>query len=371
MEEKNLEDILSTLYRHKSKIIISTIVTMTAVALLSLFLSDYYRSTTVFFAMSPDVSKPEYIFGTSNSDMNYYGNEDDIDRIFTLARNQELIMHLVDSFALYERYGIKKDASKAKYKVTSRFLKHYKVQKSEYGGIELSFEDKDPYVAAAIANAAREFINIRATSLLKSVQQSTLDILKSDIGTKRSNITRLSDSLKVIREQYGIYNTETQSEGLSSKIANTQSSLIREKGRLQSLINAGSGRLQDSVSFLKARVAGLENELGALLGRDTTSIVDIRKFNEGQGIFDILTDQLEKSTTELSYQGQRLLRVESALNSNFNAVLTFETAEVPEVKSRPFRSFIVLGAGLLMAMFSVVYVIIIEFLGGVRLVKSK
>ena len=129
--------------------------------------------------------------------------------------------------------------------------------------------------------------------------------------------------------------------------------------------------MRDSITLLSARVSGLENELNALLGNDTTSIVNIQKFNEGQGVFDILTDQLEKSTTELSYQGQRLLRVESALNSNFNAILTFEAAEVPEVKSRPIRSRIVLVAGILIAMLSILYIIILEFFGGIQLRKDK
>lgn len=371
MEEKNLEDIISAIYKHRKKILVTTVVSMVIVAIITLFLPNYYKSNTVFFVMSPDISKPEFIFGSSTGVMHYYGGEDDVDRIFTIARNQELILHLVDSFSLYERYNIKPDSPKSKYKVQKKFLNYYKVQKTEFGGIELSFEDKDPEIATSIANAAKEYINYKATELLKDVQRSTLNVLRSDMDNKRINIINLSDSLQVVRQKYGIFNTESQSEGLSSKIANTQSTLIREKGRLKSLSADTRGSMRDSITLLSARVSGLENELNALLGNDTTSIVNIQKFNEGQGVFDILTDQLVKSTTELSYQGQRLLRVESALNSNFNAILTFEAAEVPEVKSRPVRSRIVLVAGVLIALLSILYVIFLEFFGGIQLRKSN
>ena len=229
MEEKNLEDIVSAIYKHRKKIIVSTVASMVIVAIITLFLPNFYKSTTVFFVMSPDLSKPEFIFGSSTGVMQYYGGEDDVDRIFTLARNQDLILHLVDSFSLYERYNIKSDSPKSKYKVQKKFLKYYKVQKTEFGGIELSFEDKDPEIAASIATAAKEFINYKATEILKDVQRSNLSVLSSDMVNKRINIVKLSDSLKVVRQKYGIFNTESQSEGLSSKIANTQSTLIRER----------------------------------------------------------------------------------------------------------------------------------------------
>jgi hypothetical protein len=366
MEEKNLADILSALYKRRKTLLGFTFLTMVLVALVSLLLPNYYRSTTIFYAMSPDVAKPEYIFGQSSAAMDYYGSEEDVDRIFSIAKSRELVFYIVDSFDLYTLYKIDSQHPKAKAKIAQKFKKHYKVLKTEYGGIELGIEDRDPELSAKMTKAARNFINEKSTQLIKSIQLSTINVLSSDMIQKQKTLSILADSLISIRKQYGIYNTETQSENFASQIAAAQSSLIREKARLNVLQNS-PGIRRDTLAFIKARVQGQEAELNALLGNDENASFNIEKFNQGQGVFDIVSDQLEKATTEVSYQKQRFNRVQSAHQSQFDGILTIEEAEIPQVKERPVRSLLVGISGILMFTLMILYIIVIEFYGNIKI----
>lgn len=370
MREKNLEDILSTLYSKRKKILKITIISTLVVAIFTLFLKNYYESKTVFFALSPDVTKPEYIFGQATNSMNYYGSKDDVNRIFSLASDAELYHFMIDSFKLYDRYGISKDSKAARSKVISKLKKHYKVLKTEYGGIEINVEDHDPETAAAMANAARNFIDTKSASLMKNIQQTTYDILKDNVAEKTNNVKSISDSLRNLKEKYGIYNPTAQSEALSTQISETQAELIREKGRLE-ILKSNNSIKRDSITYLVAKVNGLENELNSLLGKDSTSIINLDKFTRGYGTYEILNDQLSKATVELSYLHQKIQRVESTLKSDFSSILTFEEATVPELKKRPKRSLIVLGSGIFVFIMISFYFVFIDIFGNIKLSEKS
>jgi tyrosine-protein kinase Etk/Wzc len=366
MEEKNLADVLSALYKKRKTVLSFTISTMVLVALVSLFLPDYYRASTVFYAMSPDVAKPEYIFGQSSAAMNYYGSEEDVDRIFSIAKSRELVFFIVDSFDLYKLYNIDPQHPKAKAKIVKKFKTHYRVLKTEYGGIELGIEDKDPELSSLMTKAARNYINEKSTQLIKNIQISTLNVLSSDMLEKQQRLTQMADSLISIRKEFGIYNTETQSEALAGQLSTLQSALIRDKARLE-VLKSSPGIKKDTLAFIKAKVQGHEAELNALLGNDQSASFNIDKFNRGQGVFDILSDQLEKATTEVSYQKQRFNRIQSALQSHFDGILTIEDAEIPQTKERPVRSLWVMVSGILMFVLMLLYVMLTEFYGNIKI----
>lgn len=370
MQDKNLEDILSSLYNKRKKILKITIISTVIIAVFSLFLKNYYESKTVFFALSPDVTKPEYIFGQSTGSMNYYGSKDDINRIFSLATDAELFLFMIDSFDLYERYDINKDSKAARTKVIQKFKKHYKVHKTEYGGIEIAVEDQDPIVASAMANAARNFIDKKSTSLMKNIQQTTYNVLKDNVNEKTYMVQSISDSLRVLKDKYGIYNPSAQSESLSTLIAETQAMLTREKGRLE-ILESNPSIKKDSITYIVAKVRGLENELNSLVGRDTSAFINLEKFSRGFGPYEILNDQLSKSTEELSYLLQKVQRVESTMKSNFSSILIFEEATIPEIKKRPRRSMLVLGSGLFVFFMLSFYFVCIDIFGNLNIVKKS
>ncbi|MEO1711796.1 MAG: hypothetical protein AAFU60_00475, partial [Bacteroidota bacterium] len=81
MENQNsLLGVIETLYKWRKQILITTLIAAVGSSVIVLLVPVYYKSTTIFYAASPDLAAPEPLFGKTNESMEYYGDDEDIAR---------------------------------------------------------------------------------------------------------------------------------------------------------------------------------------------------------------------------------------------------------------------------------------------------
>ncbi len=338
MDQKdNLLGVVQSLWKWRRPILTVSFAAAVGTAIISLFLSDYFKANTIFLAASPDQATPEMIAGRTNQRSQYYGSGNDIDRLLTIAESSELVDFMVDSFRLYEHYKIDSTREKAAFRVRERFFKLYNIEKTKRDAIRLSIEDKDRELAAHMANVARMKIDEVAQQLMKEGQQKAIETFHWDIEEKQRQVNTLSDTLSSLRRIYGVYSAGGQSEALTTQKSEAEAMLARNRARLNVLRNS-PGVPRDSIIFIDAMVQGYEEEVKSLETR-------LETFNEGIGRVLSLTRQYDNATIELSESMERLTIWQSVYQSNTPAIILVEKASVPVVKSRPKRSIIVIAAG--------------------------
>ncbi len=352
MEHKdNLLGVVETIFKWKKFILYTAIITAAGAAAISLVLPVYYESTTIFYAASPGLAVPETLFGTGTEAPKYYGTENDIDRILSIAKSGELATFMIDSFLLYDRYNIKRTSRMGPYYVRLEFAKHFDVIKTKYDAIELSIEDQDKDMAAQMANAAREHINFLAQKLIKEGQLKIINIYKTNLTQKDLNMAILNDSLQKVRMTFGVYNTEEQAANLSQQIAEAESHLNNDRARLEILQEVRFNR--DTLSLLKANIKGAESKLIRLQER-------LDKFNQGMALVDVLSKVQKDASEQLAKDKERYKQIQAAYDTDFPATLLLEEAPIPIVKSRPRRMLIVVAATAIALIFSVIGVLIFD-----------
>ena len=353
MEQKeSLLGVLQTLFKWKRPILIVSLVAAIGSAAVVLLLPVYYQSTTVFYAASPDLAMPERIFGITKEAMEYYGEDEDMDRIMTIANSNELSDYLIQTFNLYEHYDINPKKPKSPYYVQIKLKKLYKVQKTKYDAIQLSVEDEDKERAAAMANASRIKVDEIAQRMIKASQKEVLNAYETNLSEKERLLKELNDSLRTLRSKYGVFNTETQSELLATLLAESESNLINYSAMLN--VHQGmSGANRDTIANLRAKVQGAEASATALRAR-------LDKFNEGMAIVDVLVMQHLEASKQLAEGRERYKMILTAYDSPFPTIHLVEEAAVPIIKSRPKRTLIVLAVGVLAFLFSVAGALIFD-----------
>ncbi len=359
--KESLIDILKLILKQKKSVIRNVAIITILAVIVSLFLPNYYSATTVFYPASPDVMKPEHIFGTSTKDMEYYGTGMDLDRMLSVANSVELLDLMVDSFGLYKRYEIDSTGRKARYKVHNTLKDHYKIEKTKLDALELSIEDKDPKVAASMANAARFFINNLVSDLLKTNLEELSVTMKDNIAQKQKEVETLSDSVRILRNKYKIIEPDAQGKELMQKMVNVESKYKREQERLK-VLETLPGIRRDTINLLKAMVAGLKEEYKSITDSNTTSAINFNNFNEGRNIIEVMSTQLRSAKDYLTVYKTRYNQLLGVLKSKSNALHLVEKADIPLVKSRPKRSLIVLAAMIAALMVNVLGIIIIDSL---------
>lgn len=345
MEQKDhLLGVVQTLWKWRKPILIVTLSAAIGTAVISLFMPNYFKATTIFLAASPDMAKPELLFGQGNLRRNEYGDANDIDRLLTIAESSELVDFLVDSFKLYDHYKIDKENPRAPFKVQEKFFSLYKIEKTKRDAIELSVEDKDRALAPRIANAAREKIDALAQQLIKQNQILSIETFNQEIKIKEQQIKILGDTLNALRRNYGLYNTIAQTEALTAQYSEANADLIRHQTRLAILKNTNSVP-RDTIVMLNALVKGLESEVKTLDQR-------MELLNQGIAPINTLEKQYFEGNLSLSQDKERLKIWKAVYDAYIPATILVEHAEVPIVKSRPRRSILVIAAGAIAFIFS-------------------
>ncbi|HHS94972.1 MAG TPA: hypothetical protein ENJ45_00155 [Phaeodactylibacter sp.] len=346
----NLIEVLKTISRWKKPILTVTVLAFLGSIVLTLMMDNYYESTTEFYAASPDLAKPAPV-GRESGDRDYYGEDEDRDRVLSIAESGQVLNYLIHKYNLYEHYEIDTSSIKAPHQVAKKLGGLYDVLRTKFGSIKISIEDKDPKLAAAMVNDARDKVEEICRTLIKESQRKEIAAFKKNIKEKNVEIKVLGDTLRKLRAHYAIYNTITQSEILPELVAKAKSKLVRTETKLELLKNASVPR--DTIIYLEAEVAGLKYEVDGL----TQSLVT---FNEGMGRIQVLTEQHEEARGQLALDKERLKQLEAVNSSDFNAIYIVEPGEVPIVKSRPKRSILVIAATMLAFFFSVIGVLVLE-----------
>jgi len=166
---------------------------------------------------------------------------------------------------------------------------------------------------------------------------------------KQAGLAELSDSLKNVRAQYGIFNPGEQGRLISGLISKTESKLINTKAKLGAYKNQGGP--QDSIRKLSIIVTGLESEFKNL----TTKL---NNYNNGSSQIVALGWEESKYSDQLIMDKERYKQLKSSYESPFNALHLVQEAEVPVIKSRPKRSLIVIGVGFIATILSMLWVLL-------------
>jgi capsule polysaccharide export protein KpsE/RkpR len=341
---ENLLGVISTLLRWRKPIIRICLIAGIGTALITWFgLDDYYQSTTVFYAASPDLGKPEAV-GEIERDRDIYGEDTDNDRLLTIAQSKE--------FKLYDHYEIDPSKRKSKDKVRKKFRKLYTVEKTKYEAIEIAVEDRDSIKAAEIVNAARIRTTEIAQALIKNGHSKRMNSLQSTIKEKQQSLYILGDSLSKVRKKYQVFNTETQGELLAQMVAKQRGQLIGTKAKLEVLRSSGSVA-KDSVIFLKAQVKGFEEEVESYEK-------DLALFNSGMSLVNELEDEHQEAREQISIDRERFKQLKASYDSYIPTIMVVENGTVPVVKSRPGRALITISAVIIAFILSLIGVLILE-----------
>lgn len=351
-QRENLIGVVKTLYNWRKPIIYLCLGVGLGTALISLlFLDNYFQSTTIFLAASPDLATPEPV-GAALVDKRYYGLEEDIDRMLTTAKSDKVAEYLINKYNLYAHYEVDSTKALAAFNVKKKFNGLYSVIKTKYDAIELSIEDKDPELAARMVNDARDKINEFGQTFIKQSQAIQIEDFKKSIAAKETELFTMSDSLIKLREAFGVFNTETQGDLFAKMVAEAEAKMVLNKSRLTKLQSSGTAH-PDTIQNLRALVGGLEEQVKSLEGR-------LAKFNKGMPLVDVM-EQVHLETREaLGLDKERLKKIQAAYESNAPSILVVEEGTVPIRKSRPKRSIIVLAATFLTFILSVIGVLLFD-----------
>ncbi len=341
-EEISLLDYGRRLYKRRRLIASIVAAAVIGAAVVSGFLPKIYAATASVLPPQPEPASPLMPSGgLRDTTPSLFGNPKPSDLWVAILKDQSIADAIIGRFRLRERYGAAslEDARAA-------LAARVKVEGSKEGIVSVSVEERDPRLAADMANAfVDELDRMNRRAVTTAAGRMRLFVERRLVET-RAALAAAEDRLKLFQERNRTLKLEDQS-----------AAVIQAFGGLKATLAAKQVELDTLLSYATAshpQVAVLKEEVGALREQ-------LRQIEQGQrGASDIFlpTDRVpdlgvqyarllrevkyQEALLELLTQQYEMARIQEAKDTPTLQIL--HAATVPERKAKPSRRRIVLVA---------------------------
>jgi uncharacterized protein involved in exopolysaccharide biosynthesis len=272
----DLIDVIKTIQKQKRTILLITLACMACGAIMVGVKKKKYKATTRFFVNNPLYGDRSTLFrNVEQRYVDYFGGDDDIDRVTALLSSDTVVDKIIRRCEFDKIYKLDINTPKGNQELKNIFNKNFKLKRSEYKDIEVSFVAYEPATAATIANTTvatvEESFRAYYTNMKMSMYQSIADKVKE----MDSAINIYSDSLANMRDRYGIYSIISPAranvivsdvkpgKGLGKGIEQIQNiesikdQLVTDRAKYYSLLNEFSTTTNSNMSYIKVTTRAL------------------------------------------------------------------------------------------------------------------
>ncbi len=347
-------DLAVVLAKNKKRIIIFTVSAMLLAAGATMLIPNKFTARTQVLPPQSQ-SNSSILLGQLGSLGSLAGGslKNPNDTYIGILNSRTVADNLITRFKLAGVYDVKL-ASDARKELQSATV----VMSSKENLLSVDVTDKDPKLAAAIANGYIEELQ-KMTSVLAVTEASRRRLFfEEQLQKTKQALIDAESALKQIQQKTGLIKLNEQAEGAIKAVATVKAEIASKEIALSTMRTSLTSnspeyiRAQQELSGLRGQLSKLET--GANSGRGDisvpTSLVpelgleytrSVREVKYQEALFEMFAKQFE------------LAKVDEAKEGTLLQVL--DTAVVPDKKSKPQRSLLVALTGILAAIFAVLY----------------
>jgi len=166
-------------------------------AALSLLITPLFRSTVVLYPTT-NVVETQTLFGIQNNATPLFGDETATEKVLQILKSDEIKNYLLSKYDLMKHYNI---SERAKYKYTlldMRMKKYIVSRKTQYNSVELSVLDKDPVLAATMANDIAVRIDTVFNKIVMDAGRKAFAAINNSYSDQLARVKSLEDSLHIV-----------------------------------------------------------------------------------------------------------------------------------------------------------------------------
>jgi len=278
------------------------------------FITPKFASTVVFYP-----STINSISGVVLSDNQFkdkdaleFGEEEEAEYALQILNSAPLMTKVVERFDLMNHYDIDPSGSYPYTKLEREIKSNISFRRTELLSIEIQVLDKDPKLAAEIANYISAALDTAKTEIQRQVGQKAFEIIEKEYKSKLAEVEQLKDGINALN-----------SEGVVENPFNRKN---KRAARNDALGNVD-------------QLQGAGNNLGTLLSLTESLSLQVEQLNELQRKFE---------------------RAKVDLNEYIPHHFVVTPASAAEKKTKPVRWIIVLISMFSTFFLSMIMIIVIE-----------
>jgi tyrosine-protein kinase Etk/Wzc len=310
---ENRNDFIQFVWLNRKFIIGFTAATTVIAMIISFLLTPLYLSTAIVFpAAASTVSFSEQRNAKSAS-MDF-GAEEQAEQLVQILQSSKIRDRIIQKFNLLEHYEIDPNDNNKSYKLVQAYEGNFSFTRTRFGSIKIDVLDRDPKLAATMANSVVELIDSVKNEMISQRTLPAFEINKRKKEQLEKEILSLNTELDSLSSK-GVMSFESRSGLFEAYVGASGSDRVDMKEKIDTNIKYGS------------KYDGLERLRNEKLSK-------IENF-------------------QMAYQ-----QAESDANTKFNHKFVVEYAVVADKKEKPKRLIIILVASIGAMVFSLLLLLI-------------
>lgn len=180
--------------------------------IISLTIEEKYKSTVILFpTASTSVSNALLSDNAATKGVLMLGEEEEVEQMLQVLKSDEIRSRIIQKYNLMEHYEIDSTSQYPLTALANTYNSNISSERTEYMSVEIEVLDKDPQIAANIANDIAAYLDSVMNRMQKERARKALKIVEAEYHDLENQIRTLEDSLVTLRK-LGVYDYESQSE---------------------------------------------------------------------------------------------------------------------------------------------------------------
>lgn len=357
----NLLDCLEVILKRTKLILYTTGIAAVLSAIVALLLPNIYTAKTMIFPSQDDKNMASAMMsqmgGLASLAGVSLGGSTTTDLYVTLLKTETIRDPIIDRFELMKVY--KADYRSDLYKILDSTVRVDAGKKDNI--ITLSVEDKDPKRASAMANAYVEELEKVAVILNGTGAGKSRTFLEQRLAKTKIDLAKAEDSMKEFQSKHKALNITEQAKATITGVAAMKGQLVAQEVQLAGLQQTYTDSAIE-VKTMKEAIADIKRQIASMEGTGSTSSIPsigsmpalgqeylrlMREFKTQETLLELLTKQYEMAKFSEA--------------KDYAPFQVLQSARVPEKKSKPMRTLIVLLTMVTAFFGSVFLVFVLEY----------
>jgi len=186
------------------------------------FITPKFKSTVILFPASTSSISKALLTDQSvkGQDLTAFGEDEQAEQLLQILNSNKIRDKVVRKFDLMNHYGIDSSSNYKYSKLLKEYERNITFRRTEFMAVQISVFDKDPQMAADIANSIADLLDSTKNEMQRQRSVKGFKVVETEYNNLKAEVDRIVDSL-IVLGSLGVNDVEYQSQVLNQQLAIT------------------------------------------------------------------------------------------------------------------------------------------------------
>ena len=196
-------DLLIYMWNKRKILVIVSVVAAIASIIVSLMITPKFKSSVIMFpttgaSISKSLLSSNYM---GRQDAYGFGEEEQAEQLLQVLNSEQIRERIIRKYNLMEHYEIDPSSRYPYTQLYEEWKSNIKFRRTEFMSVEVAVMDKDPQMAADIANDIAGLIDTVYNEMKKQRAEAALELVENEYEEGEENIRNMQDSIQLVGKE--------------------------------------------------------------------------------------------------------------------------------------------------------------------------